>query len=290
MNKILKIIFINTILLLIVFLLAEFCIQFSLRTDADFTHRFLLIKMNNSIENYEKRARKPVGLEYKDKKPIVIYGCSFANGQHLKNNMHPGIILSELTKRPVYNWGNSGKGLQETLYILINQQKISPQPEYIIYIYFSDQFRRLFEVCHILEWEKFLSYKIKNDKIIFENSKADFIFNTYLYRVLKSKYNFLYFLKQKKAQKILKLFINELDNEVHQRYPDAKFLFVVYDFIQLDKNELKQMENSKFEVIYLSDLFGDLLEKPEYKIPNDDHPNEKAWNLIWPKLIEMEKM
>lgn len=62
MNKVLKIIFINTILLLIVFLLIDFLIQFSLRTDDDFTHRYLLIKYNNSVEHYEERARKPVGL------------------------------------------------------------------------------------------------------------------------------------------------------------------------------------------------------------------------------------
>ena len=204
--------------------------------------------------------------------------------------MHLGIILSELTKRTVYNWGNTGKGLQETLFIIRNQKQITPPPEFIIYIYYSDQFRRLFEVNNILEWEKFLRYKIDNNKIIFENNQTDFITNTYLYRVLRNKYNLLYFLKQKKTLKILKLFIKEIDKEIHEKYPDSKFLFIVYDFIQLDKTELKQMENSKFEVVYLSDLFGYLLEKPKYKLPNDDHPNEKAWNLIWPKLIEMEKM
>ena len=292
MKKIIKFIIINIVLLLIIFLLIDFLIQFSLRSDVpdDFTHRYLLIKYNNSVEHYEERARKPVGLEYTDKKPIMIYGCSFAYGYNIKNNRHPGIILSELTKRPVYNWGISGKGLQEALFIIRNQKQITPPPEFVIYIYSSDQFRRLFVVNHILSGEIFLKYKNENNKIIFENNKTDFITNTYLYRVLRNKYILLYFLKQKKTLKILKLFIKEIDKEIHEKYPDSKFLFIVYDFIQLDKEELKSMENSKFEVIYLSDLFGDLLEKPEYKIPNDDHPNEKAWNLIWPKLIEMEKM
>ena len=64
--------------------------------------------------NCNFKIRQPEGLNYKNKPPIIIFGCSFAHGTILLNrNQTIGSKLSKITKRPVYNRGIQGGGLAD---------------------------------------------------------------------------------------------------------------------------------------------------------------------------------
>ena len=127
--------------------------------------------------------------------------------------------------------------------------------------------------CGVIDNEKFLNYKIVNDEIVFYPEKTDFFKNSYLYRKLSQIY--LYHNQQiyisDYTYRIFKLFLKEMNEKIHQNYPDAKFIFVFYDGNPFAKNrDLKQMETEQFEIIDLKDILGDsFYENPKYKIPND---------------------
>ena len=121
--------------------------------------------------------RKPCGLEYK-KQPILLYGCSFTYGDGLKDNENFSYILSKTTKRPVYNFGLSGKGMQHSLHIMQNHPKISPEPQYIIYTFLQRQIRRLYMECVFIGPFNFYSYEYKNGVFVPKESNFNFIKNT----------------------------------------------------------------------------------------------------------------
>ena len=90
---------------------------------------FLLIKYNFVIEDpfwippfnpnsYDKDYRKPSIVHNSTKKPIVLFGCSFAAGSGLKDDETLSARISQLTNRSVYNRGDEGLGPQMMLYQL----------------------------------------------------------------------------------------------------------------------------------------------------------------------------
>ena len=95
---------------------------------------------------------RPVeGLEYTDKTPIVLLGCSFAYGHILPDNEILSARLVEKAKRTVYNLGYPGWGVQNIIYLLQNNElfknpkKLSKGEgtQYFIYWYINDHLRRM---------------------------------------------------------------------------------------------------------------------------------------------------
>lgn len=73
-------------------------------------------KLQTFNDTYEQRnyfsdenRYKTVGS--KNKKPVVIFGCSFAYGEYLNDNQTFGYKLSKQTGRTVYNFAYSGGDL-----------------------------------------------------------------------------------------------------------------------------------------------------------------------------------
>lgn len=72
-------------------------------------------KLQTFNDTYEQRNYFSVENRYKtvgskNKKPVVIFGCSFAYGEYLKDNQTFGYKLSKQTGRTVYNFAYSGWG------------------------------------------------------------------------------------------------------------------------------------------------------------------------------------
>lgn len=292
------IVIINIFSIVILFIIAELAVYY---TDKKFNHEykgneyppFILFKNEPSLDNYNKIFRKPVGLE-NNKAPVFLYGCSFAYGGSLEENERPDYILSELTQRPVYNYSVYAEGMLQALYIMQNQEKITPAPEYVIYMFQSDHIRRLYSTCDIYRTDKFLHYKIVNDKIIFDMNRPHFIENTYIFRkilqtVLPPLSNYF---STDSAYKRFKIFVQNMNTEIHEKYPDTKFIFVFFDnnpncIKRKNLEDFKKLENSKFKIIYFPDIFdASFYHNPENRIWDGFHPSGRAWKIVIPEIVK----
>ena len=113
--------------------------------------------------------RKPSNEKSKNP-PIYIFGCSFAYGEKLNDNETFGAKLAEITNRPVYTFAYPGFSVQHMLYQLDNMDFSKyPKPKTIIYIYISDQMRRLMtDFNQPVQNVQYPRYELKNGDLKFK--------------------------------------------------------------------------------------------------------------------------
>lgn len=244
------------------------------------------------------------GEKYNDKKPILIFGCSFAFGAGLEDNQTISSKLSAATKRTAYNFGICATGIQHMLALIKNPNlynKITQTPEHIIYIYITD---------HIIERLQTniypspmttnginLTYKFKDNRLIldykpFYNFSKNFIVKSLYYQADLKRRNEDQATKEYNAKLVKQIFI-ESKKEIEKKYPNIKFTIIRYEVEDdnADIFEMPQMwsdlENEGFTVIKSSDLIG-----RKYKYHSQDtnedyyHPSEQAWDMLIPPLIK----
>ncbi len=144
MNK--KLIFINIILLFILYIFSEY-ISYSLNLRSDLTSGLFVDKTANFITNSftlpiknfgnaikiaENHGNSGPRIHYRkdnyfgtdfNKSPVILYGCSYTACVHLSDDECLSGILTNLTGRPVYNRGLAGYGMQHSLYHIENNLK-----------------------------------------------------------------------------------------------------------------------------------------------------------------------
>lgn len=249
-------------------------------------------KNDTNLENLKNSTRKPCGLKYK-KSPILIYGCSVAYGFALPDEESFGNQLSELTKRPVYNFGMSAKGLQHAYYLIKNDEKISPEPEYVFYVFINDHLRRMFVNCNKIDNTNYLTYRVKKGELV-ENKQNSLSDKSYLVAGIQ---NFAYYglknLFKEQVFDIAKTYLVSIKNEINKKYPNAKFVVINYDngyYTELTPKRVEELEKEGIEIIFLNDEFQDKLKMDSYKNPVEKdifrHPNGKAWELVVKYLAE----
>lgn len=256
-------------------------------------------RMTSFQEDYCKikktEFRHPVGLNYK-KKPILIFGCSYAYGLFLPENEIFSYKLSNLSKRPVYNRAHPSWSVQQMLYQL--QQKdfyseVKP-PEYIIYVFISNHFQRLhLVVFEASDPEIYLRYKEKNGKLkevkstfrIFENS----YFIKFTQKIIVEN-NIMTEKNQNRNFDFMKLHFEEAKKIANTKYPGAKFVILKYmdepNAWCLKTSRWNELKREGFIVLDTDKLTGEDLSNNKYKVWDEKHPNEKAWEIITPALIK----
>lgn len=292
--KKLGIIIVNLILLILVFIGAEYFSYLDANKFYEQKIPYFRHKTDTTIETLKNdgNMRKPCGLEYK-KKPILIYGCSVAYGFALSAEESFGNQLSEFTKRPVHNFGMSAKGLQHAYFLIKNDEKISPEPEYVFYVFINDHFRRMYVDCNKIDTLNYLTYRVKNGTLV-ENRQGTLADKSYLVSNFK---NMAYYgLKNIFKDQIFdfaKLYIVSMKNEIKTKYPHAKFVLIDYDngyFSELTPERIVQLKKEGIDVVVLNDEFQDKLKLDSYKnsVSKDifRHPNGKAWKLVVKYLSE----
>lgn len=144
MNK--KLIFINIILLLILYIFSEY-ISYSLNLRNDLTRGLFVDKKSNfitnsfalPIKNFKKSIiiaedggisgprihyRKDIYADANfNKSPVILYGCSYTACVWLSDEECLSGILQKETGRPVFNRGLAGYGIQHSLYHIENNLK-----------------------------------------------------------------------------------------------------------------------------------------------------------------------
>ncbi len=238
------------------------------------------------------------------KKSIVIFGCSFAEGANLKNNETFGYKLSKITNRPVYNLGLSGFGLSETVFLSkLNDfySHIKVQPEYAVYVYIPDQIRRIYADRYGLDKNVYLNYEFKDGKLEEKNAPFLQLSRFYLFKTLFRKKIDQYISDEKNCDKhfdLLKIYFNEIRNELRKKYPKIKFIIIKYPSSIGERDDVymghgynytfytdrwKELGESGFIIYDLSDKIKVNLQSEEYTV-FDGHPNAKAWDIITKKL------
>lgn len=254
-----------------------------------------------NIFNYEKEKknmRKPEGIQYK-KAPILVFGCSFAYGHGLNNNQTFSHKLSELTKRPVYNRGVNGWGMQHILYQFKRPDfyKEVKEPEYIIYVAIPDHYNRLFRYqfsprcnCNFI----FLRYKYSKNNFKEIHPFLPTFWNLYIVKyaqqfieeqIIESEFN------KKNNYEFLYKIMHESMKYKKIHFPKSKFIILMYNnnqksFID-DLNLRTRLEKDGFIIIEIKNLTPkDFLINKEYKANDSLHPSKKAWDIVTPKLAK----
>ena len=244
--------------------------------------------------------RAPEGLEF-NSKPIVFFGCSYTFGMDLPKEATLPYKLAYLAKRPTYNRAYQGWGVQHMLY----QTKLPklyeqiPEPEYVIYTHMNDHPRRLyiltFMAGHMLNEDFNLRYKEKNGELIEIQNKNNFLnFVKRLY-ITNEIYHFYvkhFVLSKNNLKNVydfeLKHFI-ESKKEMQKHWKNTKYVVLFYDKMYDDEYLKDKLKQDGFIVINIYELTTEDLTDKKYTI-RDYHPNEAAWDLITPKVIEALKL
>jgi len=288
-KKFLKIITIN--IFLIIFLFIGFEIYFY-KKDTDFLkknflsnqsyHSFKKEPFENKFKYFYKEVmRKPVGLNYK-KKPILFLGCSYAYGEHLNDEETISYKVSEKTKRPVYNWSCMAGGIQHVYYVIDKMPKITPEPEYIFYLYFSDHLRRMYTNVYKVDCYENLQYRLKDGKLEKKDNRYNIFDNSYFLSNIKDYILLNYYKNTKNSHNLFIVYATHLKNRIKELYPKTKFIIVVYD--EMPYRLFQELKNNGIEVIYIYKCTDINLEDEKYKLPKEkdfnQHPNGLTWDVV----------
>ena len=214
------------------------------------------------------------------KQPVLIMGCSFAWGNYLMNEQTFGGKIVKYTDRPVFNRGIWSRGLSEMLYQVRTKEfyDFIPKPEWFIYVFIPDQIRRTQVPCSVVDTGVYYDKNL--------NIKHDISFP--LYYTIKNHF----FSYDQKYIDFSVSILKEIKAELTRHWgDDIKYLFLYYNNDDWILEQIKpQLEQDGFIIYSLNDLTDIDLLTSEYKVEDQLHPSESAWEIITPALVEKTKM
>ena len=253
--------------------------------------------------NYYKTDRIENELDYdKNKKSVIVVGCSFTYGETIYANENLSYKLQELTHRKVYNKGNPAWGPQLVLRDIQKSELFNGQdiiePEYVIYTFITDHLRRMYADYFSVDNDGIFDlYKVKNNKLILKEEKAGFK-NYLTITTFVKKLNWLWFNTIPDNQKFdrLKLYIMTMKEEIEKRYPKAKLVVIVYNpeadththnLQPFRTDRWSELEDAGIIVIRFDGEEYNFLQQKEYLSEVDNvHPGPKAWETLVPIIAE----
>ena len=267
-------------------------------------------KLNQLI--FENDGRSLVGNNYKNKKPILLIGCSYTYGLGLKKEQTFGYQLSELTKRPVHNWAWKTESVDYAFLQSKNKENIKKleknPPEYIIYTYMYDHPARLIGQHRQYRWHYLRKYGV------IDTQKYSAFDNSYTVSAIKNKQ----FEKQMKSGDLEENLTNYIfnllcatKNEYLKHFPNAKFVILLYldtpenirpsgkimsslEYNILYSQRWKELEKEGFIVVSTKDLINRTMDKPEDILTNDytatAHPTQEIWHKLTVSLSKKLKL
>lgn len=290
--KILKYLFINIVLIIVILGMFEFVlVRDYISKHPEDTYHIGKVPYTHLITS--DRFRHPEGLNYK-KRPIILFGCSYAYGQGLEDKESFTFKLSEYSKRPVFNYSMFGKGFQHTLFILRHNiiDKEIKNPEYAIYVMMDDHIRRMYSNVCMGDFVGQPMYSLDSQNHFFEKKPY--------YPVYRQFYTFYYFnnlIYEKFIKNDLRrnsLYVSSYLNDIYlmlkTKYPDIKFIVLMYDTDNSYGLVLSSL-NENIKVINTYTITDEQLSQLKYTISSTDfHPNALAWDLVSKALVKELKL
>ncbi len=249
-----------------------------------------LLKYKSFDKNYKDlQFRKVEGSEFSDKKPIVIFGCSFAYGASLGDNQTVSYKLSKYLSRKVYNRAISGWGPQDMLYQVQRPDfydTVKEEPEAVIYIFMCGHSYRIYREVWSLETQTF--YKLSNNKLVQSFFHAGQPFYGFLARKIRYFWAENIWNDSSRQNEINNFAIAHFltaKNEMEKHWKNTKYYILDYSNSYNESQLLNELNNKGYSVIYADSLTNENLHQLKYHISeSDEHPNEKAWNLLTPLI------
>ena len=240
--------------------------------------------------------RPIAGNEYRNS-PITVFGCSFAYGQYLKNNQIFSYKLSKIVEHPVYNRAIPGKGLSNMYFQVLDEEfyKMVPPSDYIIYIMIDDHYRRALSVnFDPFEYWQVYNYKYdkKQDKLILTNYLPfnRILYNSYLYRLIKAFQINQYINNPKNAEEltdfVLVHFVKSREELEKHWNKKVTFIVILYEGVKYSDLLREKLVQNGFVVVDVPSLTNENLDEPQYKMQDNWHPTEAAWDLLTPLIVE----
>lgn len=304
-NKILKIVLINIVILLV----AAVFVEIYSHNEYQKTYANIIEAQNKVNErlgapkikldykliydfDYDrfKRGMRPIVYAKTNKRPLLFMGCSYTYGWGLNNNQLLSTKMSKLTHRVAYNRGIAAAGAQHIYYQLDRDDfyKEVPDAEYIIYTFIHDHIDRLYKYQFaFFGVEANLRYKVKNQKL--EQVKPLFLpmYSLYTVRRIQSDIEQKEVANQEKSFDLFLTIMKDSLKLAKKHYKNVKFVILTYkdpSNTTLSEQEIDALKKAGFIVLDAEKLVGHELTSKEYKVEDGDHPSEKAWDEIVPKL------
>ena len=308
-KKILNILII-VVSLIVIILLINYGLYLYLinKNNVNKTQVSALIRKNITPENMLNiKYKNPSGLNYKNKKSIVVFGCGYAEGVDLSDDQTFEKKLSDYLKVPVYNKGIGSGFIQHTILAVQSGQMddIIKKSNIAIYILptINDAVRlkvypdrNYFNPMFLYAKNLYPVFEEKNGELVLRNSKFPSLTGNTLNRLLtkiylqKKYFNDCNLLTEYTVQHFIKL-----NNELKAINPNIKL--VIINFWDLEQNTRafnKLMKNENISVIHIADISKSLnidLTSDEYRTEQNKHPNEKTWNILTPLIAkELKKI
>ena len=142
-----------------------------------------------------------------------------------------------------------------------------------------------------------LEYEKKDGILQQKNDKLAPIKNTLIYKHIISDLIYPNTSQQKRFE-LLKLYLKEMKRELNDKYPNIKFVFLIYNKnykldnisnLKFTDKMLEEIKRLDIDVVDLEDFFGNKLYEDKYRYVGH-HPSTQAWQEIVPKLIEFERI
>lgn len=321
MQKILKIICFNLLFLILLLGVVEI---YSYKMYYDKYSTLMKTQRETLAENYKKKEfynlkyHFTVPFDYKKmtrhldnevfttsnkKRGIITIGCSYTWGVGLDRSQTFAAKLNKYTGRTTYNRGIPATGTQMVYRQLSdkNFKREIPDAEYVIYTFIWDHFYRMFRPLYSpYIGDMAICYRLKN------NSLSEIKHPFYPFYSLFTIRNFIYNKSVSDAKKEFStgspLFLKTIEESqkmMKQLYPNSKFVLLEFpegpmcseNYVD-GNNELKEPEIKKLEemgIIYVNaeKLVGHKLRDiNKYRVADKDHPSEKAWDEVVPKLAQ----
>jgi len=306
-KKIIKSIAINTIAVILIIMFVDFLFYiFEPKEITDFQNRYNKCAKQNktpllklrymkmipyNIKNVENLGR-PTLYGDKNKRPILLFGCSYTQGSGLNDNQTLSYKLYKITNRTTYNKGIGGAGAQHMLNMLQHEDfyKEVPDAGYIIYTFIWDHMLRIYGY-YLSPYDNKLNlrYDFKNGKI--QEIKPAFLPFYSLYSVKRVQD----YIKQKRSEndeEAFKLYTEimvESKKLTDQHYPNSEFIILLYKDTGegiFDRKQIRTLEKKGFKVIDAEKLVGHELLSDKYRVGDKEHPSEAAWDEVAPKLVQ----
>lgn len=262
-----------------------------------------IIMKRFDYEKYKEQFRpveKPINCHSQAKKSIILFGCSYVWGTGLNDNQMLSYKISSLTSRTVFNRAMYGWGVQHMLYQLKREDfyKEVQEPEYVFYVFIDDHMNRLFRRQEFaFKSQEYLHYSLKNNKFIEDEPLYEIFGGLYLIKYLDLWITANSFQSENFENNFnyMELMFRECIRLLKQHYNKAKFIILLYPspyagVSSIEKGNWKKIESYGFQVINLEELVGHSLADKQYKVKDNEHPSEKAWDEISTALVKRLKM
>ena len=289
MNKkffsLLSILVVNLILIVLVIVVAEAASFHILQArDHNFYYKFHDKKFDDKYWQGDfHRQFRPVERQNNKKGSIILFGCCMTYGVGINDdNQTLSHYISKYTKRTTYNRGIPGWGLQHMYYQLTNpnfKNEIDVKPDYIIYTFIKDHYRRLYMNSSANE-PYYLKYKIKNNKLVkVDESLINRSLVAYLARSV-------YCDKHYDSDLVDYYFIQSYQ-QAKKLWPDVKFVIFNLDGEYPLKNDSILTQNGIQIVDIPKFSKNQSVDKlPDYWGDDSGHPSGKYWELVIPNALK----